>query len=102
MQIPTQVNICGKPFKVVKINKSNGGYFDEAKGEIGIGIMHKADISENIIHECLEGILAIRDLRFALEKADPQSGDLVFVLNHQQFEQAVKDLASALRGLTIK
>jgi hypothetical protein len=44
----------------------------------------------------------IRDLRFALEKADPQSGDLVFVLNHQQFEQAVKDLASALRGLTIK
>lgn len=98
-RLPKTVPICGKPFRVVPLKDSNGGYFDEAKAEIGVGVAHKSDIGENLLHECLEGILAMRDLRYALEKEDPQSGDLLFSFSHQQFEQAIKDLAAALRGV---
>lgn len=100
--LPKQVNICGKPYKIVRLKDSNGGYFDEAKAEIGIGVQHPEDIGENLLHEIIEGIFAIRDLRYALEKVEPASGDLLFSFSHQQFEQAVKDIHAALRGITIK
>ena len=99
MKLPHTVQICGKTYKVIPLKDSNGGYFDEAKCEIGVGVQYPKDTAENLLHECLEGILAIRDLRYALEKAEPTSGDLLFSFSHKDYENAIKDLVCALKGI---
>ena len=100
--LPSNISICGKKYKIVKIKDSNGGYFNEAKAEIGIGTQYADEVRENLIHEVIEGIFAIRDLRYRLEKAEQTNGDILFSFSHYQFEQACKDISAAFKGLNFK
>jgi hypothetical protein len=84
----------------VKANSShNGGNFAEAEQLIEVGTQWPADVPENLLHESIEGIMSVRGLRYALEKVEPDSSDYVFVFNHAQFEQLIKDVAAALKGV---
>ncbi len=99
MKIPTEITICGIKHKVILEPDNNGGWFNEGKKAIGIGVVRKDDIPEVILHEVLESIMAIRNMRYAKERAEPDNGDYLFSFNHDQFEQFVKDAVAALRGI---
>ena len=99
MTIPKSISICGKLHKVVIDKESSGGWFDEAKVAIGIGTKYPAEVPEILLHEIIEAIYAIRNLRYAKQHANPDNGDYLFSYDHEQHEQAVKDIAAALKGI---
>jgi hypothetical protein len=99
MKLPEQINICGRMYKVKANSKHNGGNFSEAEQLIEIGTQWPADIPENLLHESIEGIMSVRGLRYSLEKVEPDNGDYMFIFNHAQYEQLIKDIATALHGI---
>lgn len=99
MKIPSEIEICGKKNKVILDPSDNGGAFDENKCVIVIGTGIKADVPEVLLHEIIEAVFTTRLMRYALERAQAENGDYMFVFNHDQFELACKDIAVALRGI---
>ena len=98
MIIPKRVTLCGREFKVVTDKKSGGGSFSEGKNLITIGTYYKEEIPEIFAHEIFEAILAIRDMRYALQRDQADNGDYKFVFSHKEFEQAMKDVCLAFKG----
>jgi hypothetical protein len=99
MNIPSKLLICGKEHKVIIDKESSGGWFDEGKVAIGIGTKYPAEVPEILLHEIIEAIYAIRNLRYTKQHAQPDNGDYIFVFDHELFEQSVKDIAAALKGI---
>lgn len=99
MNLPDKVTICGVIYKVRKDPKIAGGSFDTAKAEIVIGTAIKHDIPDTLLHEIIEGILAIRNMRYSREVPNPDNGDYLFSFSHEEFHHAVADIAAALKGL---
>lgn len=102
MHLPKSVNICGKKVTVVANKEHDGGSFDEDTNIIEVGTKDPTEIAENLIHEVGEAIMIIREFRFALEKEELNNGDYRFFLTHYDWQLFAKDLAIALRGLSIK
>lgn len=101
IKIPSEILICGKTHKVHIDKTTSGGWFDEGKAAIGIGTQYPADVPEILLHEIIEATLAIRNMRYARQRVTPDNGDYIFVFNHESFEQAVKDIAAALKGIKL-
>jgi hypothetical protein len=99
MKIPKTINLCGQTYKIRMDPNSTGGTFSEGKKIIEIGTAWPADVPENLLHEVIEGILAIRNARYTVERVNPDNGDYIFVFKHDQYEQLIKDIAAALKGI---
>ena len=99
MTIPKTITICGKPNRVLLDKKHSGGSFDENKAVICIGTASPADIPEILVHEIFEAVLCVRNMRYAIQRSEPENGDYRFVFNHDEFELACKDVAAALKGV---
>lgn len=98
-KLPSQLVICGKPHKVIIDPSGSYGSFDEGKAEIVIGTSHKLDVPEILLHEVIEAVLAIRNMRYVTQRAEPTNGDYRFFYNHEEFEQSVRDIAAAIKGI---
>jgi len=94
--------ICGVPHKLKQTDKHNGGSYDEATKTIEIGTKFPEDVPEVLLHEVIEACAAVRDLRYALEKAEVTNDHYRFVMSHKDFEQLMKDVAAALKGIAFK
>lgn len=82
----------------MKVDKtSGGGAFNGSKALITVGTAIKQDIPGIFLHEVAEAILAERILRYKTGHNPPTNGDYIFVMNHQQFEDFIFDLAYALK-----
>ena len=101
MKLPKKINICGIEHKVITTKERFAGEWDREKRTIKIGTGIEGDILENFLHEVIEAITSIRDLRYALEKEETSNEDYRFSFNHKEFEQMVKDVAAALKGLKL-
>lgn len=99
MRLPDKVSICGVLYKVKQDPTIAGGSFDTSKAEIVIGTAVKHDIPDTFLHEICEGILAVRNMRYAKQVPEPDNGDYVFHFNHEEFHHAVADIAAALKGI---
>jgi hypothetical protein len=97
--IPKSITICGKPHSVKLDKEFSGGSFNEANASIVIGTAHKLDVPEILLHEVIEAVFAIRNMRYITQRAEPDNGDYRFMFNHEEFEQAVRDIAAALKGI---
>lgn len=102
MKLPKTISICGVTHKLITNPKHNGGTWDSTKKTIEIGTLCPAEVPEILLHEIIEASLSTRDVRFALEREDVENGDLIFVFNHKDFEQVIKDVACSLKGLSFR
>ena len=102
MRLPKSVDICGKRVTVVANKEHDGGSFNQATYTIEIGTSDPGEVSENLLHEIGEAIMAMRDFRFAPEKEELENGDYRFFLNHADWQLFAKDLSIALRGVSFK
>jgi hypothetical protein len=88
--------IAGKKWKVKTTDKNGGGWFDAAKATISISKKYPQDIGDIFIHEVLESIIVERNCRYKLSRTPQENGDLMFIMNHREFEVICSDLAYAL------
>lgn len=98
MKLPKKIVICGCDWTVKTRPDAGGGYFNTGPAEIIVGTKFKQEIPEVFLHEVTEAILTERCLRYRMVRGqDQENGDLMFVMNHQQFQDFIKDLAFALK-----
>ena len=104
MNLPKSVIIAGRTYTIIKDMKRNGGWFNTSKLEIRIGLKGKVtddEIRIILLHEIFEVIFTERNLRYKLGYNPPENGHYLFSFNHQQFEDAMFDVALALKGITL-
>lgn len=94
MRLPKTVQISGKKYTVRKDNTTWGGKGGTGRQEIVVGT--KSDQSaarqfENFVHEVAELSAAEQSLRY--EASDEE---IVFVMNHKQFNSFANDIATAI------
>ena len=102
MRIPRKILICGTEHKVITDPTYNGGDWDGDKKTITIGTSCPADVAENLLHEIVEACAATRDLRYAIEREVVDNEHYLFSFDHNKYEQLVKDIAAALKGISFK
>jgi hypothetical protein len=100
MKLPKKIKLCGQEYKMIYTSEHNGAEFDEEKMTITIGMLYPQDVPELFIHEVIEATMALRNMRYALEKDKPLNEDYMFCFNHKEFEQLCKDLAVSFKGLS--
>ena len=104
-KLPTKVMICGRTFRIYYHSGEGGcgGHFDCGAGIIRISAGGAPDdlIYQILVHEVVESILTERNLRFAIMTGmdEHQNMGLRFVMDHQQFEDAAKDIATAFKSI---
>jgi len=99
MKLPKTISICGVTYKIKQDPNIAGGSFDTSKAEIVIGTAVKHDIPDTLLHEVIECIYAVRNMRYCKQVPDPDNGDYVFHYGHEDHHHAVADIAAALKGL---
>jgi hypothetical protein len=98
--IPEFVTIGGKAYKVVVDPKTNGGSFSNNKCLMYVGSQEGLEAARQIFfHEVWEAILSERMYRFQKPYDKPENGHYIFVFNHDQFEESVKDFYLAIREI---
>ena len=96
LKIPKSIIIAGKKWKIRTTDRNGGGWFDAAKATISISKKYSQDVADIFIHEVLESIIAERNCRYKLSRTPQENGDLMFIMNHKEFEIVCSDLAYAL------
>ena len=102
MRLPRKILICGTEHKLVADPSYNGGDWDGDKKVITVGTRCPAEVSENLLHEVIEACLATRNLRYAIEMEEVDNEHYLYSFDHNKYEQLVKDIAAALKGLSFK
>jgi NADH:ubiquinone oxidoreductase subunit F (NADH-binding) len=97
MQLPKKILLCGNTYKIKYNKKHDGGSWNG--NEIEVGTLDKKQILENLLHEIIEAIFAIRDMRYIRQVDEPGNDDYIFVFTHKEFQLAVKDIAAALKKI---
>jgi hypothetical protein len=99
MKLPKSVCIAGKTYKITVDKNSAGGWFGTTSQEIKIGTKGLKDemVLITFLHEVIEAIFTERNMRYSLRYNNPENGDYLYSFNHDQFENAVQDIACALR-----
>ena len=97
MKLPKTVEICGKRYKVIKDKKSWGGNGATGTQEIVVGMSNEQTSQrqfETFIHEVAEMVTCEQHLRFTAT-----DDDVMFVMNHKQFDRFASNLATAIKPL---
>ena len=102
MKLPNKILICGIEHKVVLDPGHCGASYDEGTKTIEVGTQYPDDVFENFLHEVVEATLALRDMRYALEREELSNYDYMFAFGHKEFEHFVKDLSCSLKGMLSK
>lgn len=97
IKLPSQVDICGLKYKVVLDPTSSDGEGDIKNQTITVGTKNPARVREIFLHEVFELILHERGLHYS-RYVDGNDG-IRIVMDHHDFENAMKDLATALGPL---
>jgi hypothetical protein len=98
--IPEFMTIGGATWKAAIDSKSNGGAFSCHKHLIHVGTQEGSEAARQIFfHEVWEAILSERMLRYQKPYDEPENGHYIFVFNHDQFEDSVKDFYLAIRDI---
>jgi hypothetical protein len=97
VRVPKKVVIASREWTVKTSKAHGGGSFNGNTASIEVGTAVKQDVPGIFLHEVAEAILAERLLRYRTNHNPPNNGDYIFVMNHQQFEDFIFDLAYALK-----
>jgi len=94
---PKKIVIGGKEWRISYDSKKSGGSFQTSDYTIKIGTKYKQDIIEVFLHEVIEAALSNRMFRWPMW--DNTNNRMIFVFDHNQFEEIIKDLAYALKPI---
>ena len=95
MRINKKVIISGMPYTIKR--GGEGGSFGWYKRRITISKAYKKErLLQYLLHEICEAILVERNLRYELSLNPRENGNMLFVMNHTQFDDFVGDICSAL------
>jgi len=92
MHKPKTLLIMGKKCTVTYNNKVAGGSGQLATGSIIVGTANKVDVTETLLHECAELILAWMGLRYI--RYEEGNDGIRFVMSHHEFERFVQEMAA--------
>ncbi len=94
MRFPNKVQISGKTYTVRQDKDLWGGNGGTGRQEIVVGVRKDQTVDRrfgNYMHEIAELVCAEHFLRY--EAADEE---IVFVMNHKQFDRVISDVATAI------
>ena len=99
MKLPKDIIIGGRTWTIINNSKIKGGSFKQNQITIGTKSKNTDEIIQTFLHEVIEAILSEKLLRFELPYNKPylENGDYLFVFNHRDFEESVKDISLALK-----
>ena len=100
IRLPGTLDICGKRYKVIKDKKSWGGSGATGKQEIVVGMSNEQTSQrqfETFIHEVAEIVTCEQHLRFTAT-----DDDVMFVMNHKQFDRFASSMAAAVLPMVQK
>ena len=97
MRLPKTVQICGITYPVRAVKTSYDGGGSTASPEITVGTKSKNEERkfEILLHEIMEVAACERGYRYGSGTSD----GCVFVMNHGEFDNYSKDVASAIRPM---
>ena len=97
MRLPSKVNICGQEWKVERGSDFYGGRFTTHPGTITIGKIANQDEKAMIfMHEVIESTLTVLGHRY------DGNENMVFVMDHDEFENSIFSIYEALKGVLKK
>jgi hypothetical protein len=99
MKLPKYITICGQQFHLALDPTTSSGSFDEASRTIKVGTKYPHDVHDTLLHEIVEGVFAMRMMRYAKEVPSPDSNDMLFCFGHEAFQLAIGDIVAALKGI---
>ena len=94
--LPKTIQICGRIFSMDRVKDKFGGEFSLSPQTIEWDAKHQDGADETMLHEIAEIILTYRRRRFHKSCCTDQ-GDLLFVFDHDGFEQFINDLLTSLK-----
>lgn len=95
-KLPKNVTICGKRWRI-KYNMLGGCMFEYRKSLITVGCYSGSDTAvEGLVHEISEVVHVELRYRYA-RTSGGENGDMLFCLNHNQFENHNLNMVAALR-----
>jgi len=98
IRFPRTVIIGGRLWHVNTDSETNGSSSHCRQQKIIIGTRYgREDAYENFLHEIIETVLVERMHRYNKPYTVADNGSYVFVFNHAEFEEAIKDIYLALR-----
>lgn len=93
------IYICGRKTKI-EYKKQGYSSWNEATNTITIDkFLTKEEQFLALIHEIMEAIFSIRNMRYSLETQEPDNGDYLFSFNHKEFNLAMEDFANTIKQL---
>ena len=97
MRIPKKVQVCGMTYPVKMDKTSYDGGGSTASPEITVGTKSKSSerIFEIFLHEVMEVAACERGYRYG----SGTSKGSIFVMNHAEFDDYSKDIATAIRPM---
>lgn len=100
MELPKKVIIAGLEVVVRTNSKEAGGSYDYKKNKpvIVIGTRDPEDVLSIFLHECFEAICYERMHRYREDYAGTKDG-MLFILTHKEFDNAIRDLALAVKDI---
>lgn len=96
MKLPKKIQICGKIYAVCEEKEQSCfGRANSGSKIITVGTKYglSQQIWENILHEVAEMVCCERQYRYA---ANDDNSGIVFVMNHNEFDNFAMDLAAAI------
>jgi len=98
MNFPKRIIIAGREWKVKRDSSLAGvAFFDSFTATISLGKKYgEGEELEAFLHEVVEAILQDRGHRYHYN-CDGDNDKRIFVFNHAQFTNVIRDLAGAVR-----
>ena len=94
MKLPSKVFIAGAEWTVRQSSKKGGGWFRTADRTIFVGTEAPKHVLHIFLHEVLEAIFVMRNLRF-----EGYSEDYLFSFDHKGLVNVTHDLEMALKDV---
>ena len=99
MTIPESVTIIGLTWKIKRTKKHNGGSFNASTRIIEVGGTDEEVVFSIFLHEIVEVVYAMLDMRYRSSHDETNSGNIMFAFSHKDFDRATEEIAAILRGL---
>lgn len=96
MRLPSRVIIAGTEWKVIEQPRKSGGSFNTYDRVMQVGTEAKHHILGVFLHEVVESICTMRDIRYEGGRNDE---DYLFSMDHKEFVHFCQDLEIALKDI---
>ena len=100
MKFPKNLKICGKDITIKYKDKITSSSFDATEHTIEIRTNQKVeDMFEDLIHETLEYVLYMNNVRLSVDYDEVDFSDFRFMFNHNEFCIIAREMSNVVQQI---